>query len=100
MALRGSPVAAFQIRLSALDETGVMTERILEIAIRDPECLPLNDAAIYAGPDSGFPQIQIAIQNAPVLVRARTEAMDWLHVELAGGDSGWASPQQFLLPRL
>ncbi len=95
MALRGSPDAAFQIRLSALDETGAMTEKILEIAIRDPECLPLNDAAIYAGPDSGFPQIQIAIQNAPVLVRARSEAMDWLHVELADGESGWASHSSF-----
>ncbi len=95
IALRGAPEAAFQFRLSALDENGAMTRQTIDIAIRDPECLPLNDAAIYAGPDSRFPQIQIALQNVPVLVHGTSESMDWLLVELASGDTGWASHSSF-----
>ena len=95
MALRGAPAAAFQLHLSALDEIGAMTEKTIKIAIRDPECLPLNDTAIYAGPDSRFLQIQIALQNVPVLVHGTSKAMDWLLVELADGESGWASHSSF-----
>ena len=44
LVLRGAPPADFSIRLSAMDEMGNITQRALQITVRDPECAPRGDA--------------------------------------------------------
>ena len=93
--LRGMPVDEFKIELSALDEIGTITAKTIYIAIREPECTPQIDAALYAGPDSRFPRSQIAIQNVPVLASGTAEDSNWLFIELASGESGWGYHSSF-----
>lgn len=93
--LRGAPDAAFEIRLAAEDEIGAVVERSIRIAVNDPECVPLHDALLYAGPDRGFQQVRLAVENVPVLVRGRAKDGSWLQVELASGRSGWGMRSNF-----
>ena len=95
MVLRGIPEAEFQIQLRARDEIGAITERRLSIMLREPECTPLVDAALFAGPDSRFPRRAIAVANVPVLVSGISESQDWLRLELASGAAGWAQHSGF-----
>lgn len=88
--LRGAPAAEFEIKLTARDEIGAISERRLNIMLREPECTPLSDAALFAGPDSRFAQRAIAVANVPVLVLGITDSRDWLRLELASGATGWA----------
>ena len=88
--LRGAPDADFAIRLTAEDEIGTVVERSITITVKEPECVPLMDALLYAGPAKGFPQIWLAVANVPVLALGRVRDGAWLQVELASGRSGWA----------
>ena len=87
--LRGEPAEDFQITLSAEDEIGETTALTISVTVRDPECTPIQDTLLYAGPDSRFPQVNVAVQNVPVLIHGVTDGKDWLQVELASGESGW-----------
>ncbi len=93
--LRGAPHADFEIRLAAEDEIGAVVERSITIAVKEPECLPRQDALLYAGPDTGFQQIMLAVENVPVLARGAVKDGGWLLVELASGKSGWGIRDQF-----
>lgn len=93
--LRGAPEADFEIRLAAEDEIGAIVESSIKIAVKAPECLPLQDALLYAGPDAGFQQIRLAVENVPVLARGAGEDGSWLLVELASGRTGWGVRSQF-----
>ena len=87
--LHGEPSEDFQITLTAEDETGETTTLMISVTVREPECTPVQDALLYAGPDSRFPQVDVAVQNVPVLIHGVTEEKDWLQVELASGENGW-----------
>lgn len=93
--LRGAPDQDFVIKLAAEDEIGTVVERIITIAVNDPECVPLHDALLYAGPDRGFQQIRLAVGNVPVLARGTVEDGSWLQVELASGRTGWGIGSDF-----
>ena len=93
--LRGAPDADFAIRLTAEDETGAVVERSITITVKEPECVPLNDALLYDGPDRGFRQVGLAVENVPVLALGRVKDGSWLQVELASGRSGWAIRSNF-----
>ena len=88
--LRGAPADAFSIVLAAEDEHGNLTEARIDIAIREPECTPLEDAALFFGPNSRFARVSIAVQNVPVLANGITAGGEWLQVEQASGARGWA----------
>ena len=93
--LRGAPDADFAIKLTAEDEIGTIVERSITIAVKEPECLPLYDTILYAGPDKRFPQSGLAVANVPVLVRGRVADGTWLHVELASGRAVWGIGSSF-----
>ena len=93
--LRGAPVDDFEIKLFAVDELGAFVERSITITVKEPECLPLQDALLYAGPDRGFQQVRLAVENVPVLARGTVEDRDWLQVELASGRTGWGIRSDF-----
>ena len=95
LVLRGTPADAFVIGLRAEDELGQVTERVIDIALREPECTPLQDAPLYTGPDPRFAQANIAVQNVPVLARGIEASRDWLQLELASGASGWGERNNF-----
>ncbi len=95
-ALRGAPAAEFEIKLSAEDEKGTTYQRAIEIAIKEPECTPIHDALLYAGPDERFTQVNLAVESVPVLVRGTITSQDWLQVELASGQTGWGIHSSFL----
>ncbi|MDE2852999.1 MAG: hypothetical protein OXN88_02390 [Chloroflexota bacterium] len=92
-----SGVAAddIHINLSAEDERGTTTRRAIAIAIRAPECTPIEDITLYAGPDPRFKRAKFAGRNVPVLVNGITADRDWLQVELASGDYGWGRLADF-----
>lgn len=94
--LRGAPIAEFEILLNARDEIGATVQRSLKIAVRDPECTPLDDTLLYAGPDSRYAQVKIAMGNVPILVRGTNATRDWLQVELASGLTGWGNHRSFI----
>ena len=87
--LRGRPQTNFEIVLVAVGENDTVVERRIPIRTSDPECKPIRDTLILAGPDSGFQQIAVAIADVPVLVNGVTAYRDWLRVELASGQTGW-----------
>ena len=87
--LYGAPTMDFNLILNAEDELGYTVERRIDIRVLDPECTPVRDTPVFAGPDARFPQTQVAIENVPVLVKGINEGKDWLQVELANGESGW-----------
>ena len=93
--IAGAPADDFEIILTAEDEIGGRTTRAIPIAVRDPECTPIGDTQLYAGPDSRFERANYAVQNVPVLAKGVTTAADWLHVELANGDRGWGFHTNF-----
>ena len=95
LTLRGAPPADFEILLSATDEIGNITRRAIKIAIRDPECSPHSDVSLYAGPDTRYAPVSIAVANVPVLVRGTNDSRDWLQVELASGQIGWGNYSSF-----
>lgn len=94
--IRGKPADSFQITLVAEDEIGGITTRSLAIAIKEPECRPLRDSLLYAGPDARFAPADFAVQNVPVLANGITEAADWMQVELASGNRGWGKLADFI----
>ena len=93
--LRGAPSTEFEIKLTAEDETGKTYQASIQLAIREPECTPIHDAPLYAGPDKRFPQITLAVENVPVLVRGTVESGEWLQVERASGQNGWGFHSSF-----
>ena len=93
--IKGAPASAFHITLTAEDEIGGITTRSLAIAIEAPECSPLRDALLYAGPGARFARVDAAVQHVPVLAKAITAAADWIQVELANGVRGWGRRAHF-----
>jgi len=93
--LRGAPDEDVVIKLAAEDEIGTVVERSITIAVKEPECIPLHDALLYAGPGKGFQQIRLALENVPVLARGRVNDAGWLQVELASGGAGWGILSSF-----
>ena len=93
--LRGAPDEDVVIILAAEDEIGTVVERSITIAVKAPECIPLHDTLLYAGPGKGFQQIRLAVENVPVLARGRVKDGTWLQVELASGRSGWGIRSSF-----
>ena len=93
--ISGAPADDFQITLTAEDEIGGETTRALAITVLDPECMPIRDTLLFAGPDSRFERARYAVQNVPVLALGVTATADWLHVELANGESGWGYHSNF-----
>lgn len=93
--LRGAPDDDFDIKLIAVDERGAVAERSITITVKAPECLPLHDALLYAGPGRGFQQVRLAVENVPVLARGTVADRDWLQVELASGRTGWGLRSDF-----
>lgn len=93
--LRGAPDEDFEIRLAAEDETGTVFERSITIAVKEPECAPLHDVLLYAGPENDFQQVSLAQANVPVLVRGTANDGSWLQVELASGRTGWGIRSDF-----
>lgn len=96
LALRGAPPAEFEIILSATDEIGNRTRRVIQISVRDPECVPRGDVLLYAGPDARYAQVSVAIENVSVLVHGANKNRDWLQVESASGQIGWGDYASFL----
>lgn len=93
--LRGLPEADFDLILSARDEMGNQTEGRINVKTADPECRPLRDLPLYAGPDERYNQTNLALHDVPVLVLGRAPSSDWLLVELANGDTGWGGLDAF-----
>lgn len=93
--IEGAAADDFQITLTAEDEIGGKTTQALPITIRDPECTPIEDARLYAGPDARFNGAGYAVQNVTVLAKGRNGAGDWLQVELASGERGWGFHTNF-----
>ena len=93
--VRGAPKADFELKLKAEDEIGTVVERNITVSVKEPECVPLHDTLLYAGPDEGFQQIRLAVENVPVLVRGTVADGDWLQVELASGRTGWGIRSNF-----
>ena len=94
-ALSAVPETNFELVLIAEDEQGAAVQRHISIPTEDPECTPISDAVLYAGPDRRFQQTNVAISAVPVLVRGINESKDWLQVELANGESAWGSLDGF-----
>lgn len=95
LALRGMPETDFDLVLVALDEIGTRVERRVSITTAEPECTPLREASLFAGPDRLFENTSVAVSNVPVLVVGSAPARDWLLVELASGESGWGDLDDF-----
>ena len=95
LVIQGKSAEDFQITLNAEDETGAKTMRELTITVHDPECAPIQDTVLYAGPDSRYEHAGFALGNVPVLATGVNAAGDWLQVELANGDRGWAFHTHF-----
>ena len=93
--LRGAPDEDLVIKLAAEDEIGTVVERSVMIAVKEPECVPLHDTLLYAGPDKGFRQVRLAVENVPVLARGTVDDRSWLQVELASGRAGWGIRSSF-----
>lgn len=93
--IEGAVADDFQITLTAEDEIGGRTTRALPVTIRDPECTPVDDTRLYAGPDARFNRAGYAVQNVSVLAQGRNAAGDWLQVELASGELGWGFHTNF-----
>ncbi len=96
--LRGAPGETFEVALIAEDERGNKTERVLRVAMREPECLPRIDALLYAGPDRRFRLLNAAAQTVPALVHGRAGDGKWLLLELASGTKGWGAVSDFDCP--
>lgn len=99
MVLYGVPTADFDLTLRTEDELGNNDERRMGIRVLDPECTPIRDAPVFLGPDSRFPQTQIAIEGVPILATGINEDKDWLRMELANGENGWGFRGGFFCER-
>ncbi|MCY4069886.1 MAG: FHA domain-containing protein [Chloroflexi bacterium] len=95
MVLRGVPETDFDLVLAAQDEIGTRIERRISVKTADPECAPLRDLSLFAGPGRLYDQVKLALRNVPVLVLGSTEARDWMLVELASGEHGWGRLSDF-----
>lgn len=73
----------FSIVLSVQDEIGNIVEDTMDITTLDPECTPIQDSLLFAGPDSQFSEVDIAVVDVPVIVIGIDGSKDWLQVELA-----------------
>lgn len=93
--IKGIADADFQISLSAEDEIGGKTTRALPIMIQEPECTPIQDTLLYAGPDARFEGVNYALRNVPVRAAGVKASADWLQVELASGERGWGFHTNF-----
>ena len=93
--IAGVPTGEFDITLWADDEIGGRTTRAIPIAVRDPECTPIHDTLLYAGPDSRFERAGYAVENVPLLAKGVNAAADWLYLELANGERGWGFHSDF-----
>ena len=95
MVVKGEANDNFLISLALEDEIGNKTTRAIPITVREPECNPVRDSLLHAGPDSRFERVGYALRNVPVLARGRNAAADWLKVELASGETGWGFHTSF-----
>jgi hypothetical protein len=93
--LLGVPDSDFSIVLSVEDEIGNVSESTIDITTLDPECTPLQDTLLFAGPDSQFSEVEVAVADVPVIVIGIDGSKDWLQVELASGDIGWGFNASF-----
>ncbi len=89
LVLRGVPETDFDLVLSLQDEIGTRIERRISIKTADPECAPLRDLPLFAGPNRLYDHVKLALSNVPVLVLGSTGSRDWMLVELASGENGW-----------
>ena len=85
----------FSLILSVEDEIGAVSESVVDIITLDPECTPTQDTMLFDGPDSQFSEVEIAGVDIPVLVMGLDSSRDWLQVQLASGDIGWALNDSF-----
>lgn len=95
LVLRGVPETDFDLILSLQDEIGTRTEGRISVKTADPECAPLRDLTLFAGPDRLYDRGKLALGNVPVLVLGITESRDWMLIELASGESGWGRLSDF-----
>ena len=95
LVLRGIPETDFDLILSLQDEIGTTIEDRISVKTADPECAPLRDLPLFAGPDRLYDQANLALGNVPVLVLGRAESKDWMLVELASGEKGWGRLSDF-----
>jgi len=93
--LIGMSDSDFSLVLSVEDEIGTITESSIDITTFDPECTPIQDTMLFEGPDSQFSEVEIAGGDIPVLVMGLDSNKDWLQVQLASGDIGWALSDSF-----
>ncbi len=95
LVLRGVPETDFDLILTLQDEIGTRIESRISVKTADPECSPLRDLPLFAGPGRLYDQGKLALRDVPVLVLGSTEARDWMLVELASGDNGWGRLSDF-----
>ncbi|MCY4021226.1 MAG: FHA domain-containing protein [Chloroflexi bacterium] len=95
LVLRGLPETDFDLILALQDEIGTRIERRISVKTADPECAPLRDLTLFAGPGSAYGGAKLALRNVPVLVLGSSEAKDWMRVELASGETGWGRLNDF-----
>lgn len=93
--LRGAPESDFDLILSARSEIGTQIKGRIRVKTVDPECVPLRDIPLFAGPGTLYGQGNLALQNVPVLVRGRAGSGDWMLVQLANGENGWGASGDF-----
>ncbi len=95
LVLRGVPETDFDLILALQDEIGTSTEAHIRVKTADPECAPLRDLPLFAGPDRLYNQTELALSNVPVLVLGSAASKDWMLVELASGETGWGPRSDF-----
>ena len=95
LVLRGLPERDFDLILALQDEIGTRIEDRIRINTADPECAPLRDLPLFAGPDRRYNQTELALSDVPVLVLGSAASRDWLLVELASGETGWGPRSDF-----
>ena len=93
--LIGVPASDFSLVLSAEDQSGEVSQEIIDITTLDPECTPTQDTLLFEGPDSQFSEVKVAIADVPVIVNGIDRSKEWLRVELASGEIGWGLKASF-----
>ncbi len=95
LVLRGVPERDFDLILALQDEIGTRIEDRIRVNTADPECAPLRDLPLFAGPDRRYDQTELALSDIPVLVLGSAASKDWMLVELASGETGWGPRSEF-----
>lgn len=95
LVLRGVPETDFDLILALQDEIGTPIEDYIRVNTADPECAPLRDLPLFAGPGRLYNQTELALSNVPVLVLGSAASKDWMLVELASGETGWGRRSDF-----